>query len=137
MANKENIRKWVDALRSGEFKQGTGRLRTGDSYCCLGVACEIAKREGVDLRTATSVRMVNDDEGSTETIHYYDDQSGYPPTAVGDWLGVGRRNPHVGVANGVDLSATEANDTHLWDFAKIADGIENLYLAEDKELVPA
>lgn len=36
-------RKWVKALRSGEYKQGAGRLYQNDydgvdKYCCLGVA---------------------------------------------------------------------------------------------------
>lgn len=35
------IQQWIDALLSGEFKQGKGRLRTGDSFCCLGVACAV------------------------------------------------------------------------------------------------
>ena len=40
--------KWVSALRSGEFKQGTMQLRTlDDKYCCLGVLCALAVREGV------------------------------------------------------------------------------------------
>lgn len=39
--NKEIARKWVDALRSGEYKQTRGRLRSGDRFCCLGVLCEI------------------------------------------------------------------------------------------------
>ncbi len=36
--------KWLDALRSGKFKQGQGLLYDNktDEYCCLGVACKIA-----------------------------------------------------------------------------------------------
>ena len=35
--------KWVKALRSGRYKQGTGRLRSDDNnFCCLGVAANIA-----------------------------------------------------------------------------------------------
>lgn len=30
----------VTALRSGDYKQGTGVLRSGDKFCCLGVACD-------------------------------------------------------------------------------------------------
>ena len=43
MANtiKENRAKWVAALRSGDYKQGLGRLRHGDEFCCLGVACDV------------------------------------------------------------------------------------------------
>lgn len=45
--NKELKQKWVAALRSGEYKQGKGKLlyhENGEtSYCCLGVLCEVAK----------------------------------------------------------------------------------------------
>lgn len=33
--------KWVEALRSGKYKQVTGRLHKKTGFCCLGVACEI------------------------------------------------------------------------------------------------
>lgn len=40
---KENRRLWVEALRSGEYKQGQGYLRSHDDhYCCLGVLCDLA-----------------------------------------------------------------------------------------------
>lgn len=41
---KKFLRKWVNALRSGKFKQGTGALKNefSNSYCCLGVACVLA-----------------------------------------------------------------------------------------------
>ena len=37
--------KWVEALRSGEYEQGEGALKKGNSYCCLGVLCSLAERE--------------------------------------------------------------------------------------------
>lgn len=48
--NRENIQTWVDALRSGEYSQTTGTLRSsgyydpksGPAYCCLGVACDVS-----------------------------------------------------------------------------------------------
>lgn len=33
---------WVKALRSGQFKQTTGRLVKHEGYCCLGVLCEVS-----------------------------------------------------------------------------------------------
>lgn len=33
--------KWVAALRSGDFKQGSGWLEKDGCYCCLGVLCAI------------------------------------------------------------------------------------------------
>lgn len=38
-------KKWLEALRSGEFKQGTSRLFNPEekSYCCLGLAGKLAE----------------------------------------------------------------------------------------------
>ncbi len=49
MVNKELVKKWVAALRSGDYKQGREQLRNGDQFCCLGVACDIVKEQiGID-----------------------------------------------------------------------------------------
>jgi len=35
--------KWIEALRSGKYKQGRLTLRTrNDCYCCLGVLCDVS-----------------------------------------------------------------------------------------------
>lgn len=39
--NKIIKKKWLNALKSGKYKQGTGQLRNNSSYCCLGVLCEV------------------------------------------------------------------------------------------------
>lgn len=38
-----NLKKrWVNALRSGKYRQGKGKLRSfDDKFCCLGVLCDI------------------------------------------------------------------------------------------------
>lgn len=36
-----NTLKWLDALKSGEYKQGQKTLRDEDKFCCLGVACDL------------------------------------------------------------------------------------------------
>jgi len=44
---ESDVKKWVEALRSGEYEQGKGILCMDDEisgdwkYCCLGVACDI------------------------------------------------------------------------------------------------
>lgn len=40
-------RKWIALLTSGEFKQAKGKLsnREGTGMCCLGVLCELHRRE--------------------------------------------------------------------------------------------
>lgn len=47
--DKTLARKWVDALRSGEYRQGKGGLRCveDNSYCCLGVLLDVAAKEGI------------------------------------------------------------------------------------------
>lgn len=42
--------KWLEALRSGKYKQGRNLLRNGDKYCCLGVLCDIDGAEWKLLR---------------------------------------------------------------------------------------
>lgn len=39
--NEQLKKQWVEALRSGEFSQTTGRLRDNEGYCCLGVLCAL------------------------------------------------------------------------------------------------
>jgi hypothetical protein len=39
--NPEFKAKWLEALRSGKYKQTTGVLRSAEGFCCLGVACDL------------------------------------------------------------------------------------------------
>lgn len=39
--NKEVKEKWIAALRSGNYKQCKGMLRSSDGFCCLGVLCDV------------------------------------------------------------------------------------------------
>ncbi len=35
--------KWLEALRSGRYQQGTRWLQQNEKFCCLGVLCEVSK----------------------------------------------------------------------------------------------
>lgn len=37
----KDAKKWVNALRSGKYKQTKQVLKNHEGYCCLGVACDI------------------------------------------------------------------------------------------------
>jgi hypothetical protein len=37
---------WIKALRSGKYKQTDCILRRGDAFCCLGVLCDLARKDG-------------------------------------------------------------------------------------------
>jgi hypothetical protein len=122
--NKVNIIKWVQALRSGEFKQDNGRLAKIDaqgnkSYCCLGVACEVAVRDGLLLDVVEKEGIC---ECCTPKYLTFDGEPNHLPPSVQAWLGLPRPNPRVGI-----LSATELNDMTKMSFDEIADRIEIFY----------
>jgi hypothetical protein len=49
-------KKWVAALRSGEYKQGIGELYVKDnSYCCLGVLCRVAGMTNSQIEKITVI----------------------------------------------------------------------------------
>jgi len=60
--NQEIKTKWVAALRSGNYKQGTGYLERNGCHCCLGVLCEISKLEtgfGIDENRMENIYNLN------------------------------------------------------------------------------
>lgn len=136
--NKENKRLWVAALRSGEFEQGKGAMcvtmsekqgriarffrlkpKITKKFCCLGVACEVAMRNGVYLNTRRNHKG--------EVIEVLYNGIGWTlPTSVMKWLGVSSTNPIISNNNNI-IDAAHANDYLDWDFAKIADAIEEYY----------
>lgn len=93
--------KWVAALRSGEYKQGTYNMFKDGKYCCLGVASELC---GVPARG----KVISLDEGYTEEDI--------------------RKIPHAlrgkANANQVVCILTHLNDVSEKNFNEIADYIE-------------
>lgn len=41
MNNIDEIKIWIAALRSSEYRQTKNALQDGLGYCCLGVACHV------------------------------------------------------------------------------------------------
>lgn len=62
--------KWVAALRSGEYDQGIGRLRShNDTYCRLGVLCDISQHHELETdvsKAGRSIRVWLDGEELTK-----------------------------------------------------------------------
>lgn len=122
--NKEIKQKWIEALRSGKYKQGTAALRKKDylqkgkpEFCCLGVLCEIAIKEGVIKDPKKYDRYYN-------TYLYpeiYGDQ--LLPLKVVKWAGLEDVNPSVIGPLGKTTSLADLNDKGF-NFTEIADLIE-------------
>lgn len=105
----DNIWTWIKALRSGEYQQCKKRLRKGDSFCCLGVACDLYIKAG-NLLDAVDL--------GHEWI--YGMSAIILPGVVQQWLGL--NNPLGGYAR--DKALTGRNDEGM-SFSEIADIIEN------------
>lgn len=120
--NKENIKKWVDALRSGKYRQGSGKLYNGSTFCCLGVACEVALENGVPLVKAPSKRV------NSTPCYEYDGAAYSLPKSVQNWLGLDQTCPTI-VKNGERKDAIQMNDEDQQPFSVIAACIQGTYLS--------
>lgn len=102
---KEQVMAWLDALRSGNYKQCTSKLQMRDSFCCLGVACKVLIPEG---------KLTKSPDGSL--VGYNMEKQVNAPA----WLL--RINNYLHIRNGTSL--TTLNDLHKANFKMIADYIE-------------
>jgi hypothetical protein len=52
MMDQKIKKKWIKALRSGEYEQGIGRLHYDGKYCCLGVLMAV---QGASVYPSTAL----------------------------------------------------------------------------------
>lgn len=88
--------KWIEALRSGKYRQTREILKDGKGYCCLGVLCDVTQPD----------RWVGDN---------YDNLSNYPPNWVIEKAGIPKHH--------VQMYA-HLNDDYGYSFADIAAVVE-------------
>lgn len=77
--DKELKTKWIEALRSGKYYQGKGRLKDSfDRYCCLGVLCDVSNiqinKSGLDCivdDVACGYRPIKKILGEVKVINLY------------------------------------------------------------------
>jgi hypothetical protein len=123
--DKEIKAQWVAALRSGEYEQGRGYLRTSDGkFCCLGVLCDLAAKAGV-------VRVSESDDFAYGALYGLEDQVFGLPAEVRDWAGGGltpepyvKFTPPGEAERDFPLSALNDHKVKGQTFAQIADLID-------------
>jgi hypothetical protein len=104
----EITRRWIEALRSGEYEQGRGFLKLDGRYCCLGVLCDLAAKDGAF-------------EWAGEPLH-----ADTLPRPVAEWADAGSQQ-----IDGVSFpDFAEANDYRGATFHEIADVLECLMEGE-------
>lgn len=108
----EMMKKWIAALRSGEFKQGTAVLCDKDHrYCCLGVAAVVLGAEFVQNEGYGDCFVIPDSDGDTGT----DWRSGELPSTMRDELGITAKEQR---------ELIELNDSYRESFTFIANWLE-------------
>src|ERR1051325_9041929 len=93
------VSQWLEALRSGSYKQARGALRCdsddGLRFCCLGVLREVAAKNGVRIRRAmTSDPLDQVDARQLAALSYenqrrlsrMNDDAGKTFPEIADWL---------------------------------------------------
>lgn len=123
---KQNImKKWVKALRSGKYKQGSGTLkqynRKGQAeHCCLGVLCELYNHTMKKNKKKTIPEKICDnDRDFSFGYTRFDGSCDGLPKSVRDWSGVKDTIGTFGKENLADLN--DNGET----FKTIANIIEN------------
>jgi hypothetical protein len=111
--NPEIRARWTAALRSGDYSQGRDTLRRDDLFCCLGVLCDLAVKDG-----AVTGKPHGDGRWA------YSGTATVLPRAVQEWAALETCDPLIAVPGRVPASLTELNDDENWTFARIADAID-------------
>jgi hypothetical protein len=120
--NPEIKAMWVAALRSGEYKQGKGVLRTRDNcFCALGVLADVAAKRGV-------AEWHIDDDGDWIINTPDDDHIGFAtlPPCVMRWSSLPAGGPDLTI-DGEQTNVVSMNDGDGGknsSFAEIANAIE-------------
>lgn len=71
--NQEIKTRWLQALRSGQYKQAYGTLKRttaeGSSFCCLGVLCDVIKEDlKIDWQPSTTYPNSKSFDGNTTIL---------------------------------------------------------------------
>lgn len=113
--NYDIMKKWTETLRSDQYLQGRTRLNKEDEFCCLGVLCELAIEDGVQIK-----KTFKHGEFGVVT---YDERSSDIPNAVIEWA---QMKSSSGIyTTDIDTKHSLAVDNDMGaNFHQIADIIE-------------
>lgn len=114
--------KWLDALRSGKYKQTKQMLRDKQGFCCLGVGCDVVDPTcWLDPVSKSGEYAYRGYDGKYEAI-----VSSLPPRSVVEALGLS--------ASVFAVAAVAAmNDEKGKSFVEIADYLEEKYGRDSQE----
>lgn len=120
----------LEALRSGQYQQGDSYLHYRDTFCCLGVSCELGIKAGIIPESAPA-----DSDGY---VYRYAGEAHGLPDKMQDWanldslgeftsdapLFIDEDETHEEGDGFHEVTLADLNDTYGFNFAEIADFIE-------------
>ncbi len=110
-AQKTRIKNWIEMLESGQFTQTIGLLKNDilseDSYCCLGVACELYATEVGGFWDNINWFYADENDCKLQTL----------PSLVREWLGIDKD---------IQDTLTIMNDMEKKSFPEIATYLKTL-----------
>lgn len=115
---------WIEALKSGEFKQGVTYLQKDGCFCVVGVLCELFRRE-----TGRGEWRYSEENG----VFYFkvgeDCFGSAAPSEVSRWaqVPVGLWTTNVKGDFGREMELWELNDSLGYDFLQLANVIEECF----------
>lgn len=121
--NKDIADRWIAALRSDKFEQGTDNLCKDGRFCCLGVLCELYMDEFDLADEFSEPALIKNKHGEECEVVHYGGDADLLPNEVQDWAGMLSCN---GSINSV-TSLSELNDDGM-PFKDIADIIEKEWM---------
>lgn len=120
-------------LETTTLAQGQNRLRIGDDYCCLGIACNLYQKATGKGAWVKSGFVIGAFDFKIPTEKYPDSfytETNYMPGPVHEWLGLNWRDIQVGMNEGMDdFSGSRLNDKVGFTFKQIAVAIRKVYLS--------
>lgn len=86
---RQAMNHWIKALKSGQYEQTGDQLGAGDdkSFCCLGVLCDLAGRDGGPQwgdKLPNELLRSSDDQ----TSGYLEESDGLPPRYMTKFFGL-------------------------------------------------
>lgn len=127
---KENRKKLVEALRSGTYSQTKGALRDNVGFCCLGVACDIALKNGLQEQEWEWKYSEYSHQWAFLNVNKAQDETEILPDEVKKFYGFLSVSGNYALEGDSDevydkKSLTTHNDDDDWSFKMIADIIED------------
>ena len=111
---------WLDALRSGKYKQTKEVLKDKNGYCCLGVLCQLYNDNVCKIEEPMEYHMISNSEDMEQgkVCASFDSECQVLPRVVQKWVGL---KDSIGRLGGCSLTIMNDEGKTL---SEIADTIE-------------